>query len=985
MKRSFYFLLVVTLLIPCFAIAASQGKIKGKIVDSETGEALVGAAVVVIGTPFGATTDANGEYTILKLQVGTYSIRASYVGYQSITIENVRVNADLTSEANFKLPPEGVQVSTVVIVAERPLVNKSATSVVRIVDNDFVANLPVRGVENAVRLQPGVVSRNNNFYLRGARADATGYVVDGVPATNKLFGGRGISFSAETVEQIQVQAGGYAAEYGNASGGLILSQLKTGPEKLKVTLMLETDNYTGQGKKSLGGYSYGYSDYLLTVGGPITTDKIRFFGSFQNTFFRDPDIRKWDGIDFKGVITDPAVSAKHPDNTYPDTLDLYYPSGNRIGGGLERFNYVGTLLYNLGDMQLKASGSYYTETERSTTTMENIFNSARNPLTERSNGFGTIKLTHFITPTINYEASAFYTIRRLESMDPLLKSNFNAYGDSLENAKFGFVYGPSRYSAFNDWTIFGGDITFNQPGAIQFVNLYDLQKEEKLGGRVDIVAQMHEHLIKFGGEINRYVIRRFNPGNVTLRAQVINSSLPDDQKAITLRTQGAGIDNYGYDVYGREIEEDLKKGGGVTDLGPRRPVEAAFYIQDKIELSDINMHVGVRYDYINNGGIELINPASLVFDDVNKVIARSSWRYTKAAQYVSPRIGFSFPITDKTVFHAQFNKLVSSSRFRDMYLGLGRTYSHLKGGNFFTQVSGYGLRPERTTQYEIGFQQQLSDFASLDITTFYRDIQDQIQYTQIAPAPGASQQLYPTFVNGDYSTTKGLELRVTLRRVNRVQAQLNYTYSDARGTGSSATTLAGAVAASGQPGFIPKFVFPVDFNQEHNGSASVDYRFAKNDGGTILEQAGVNLLLAFNSGYSFTKLVVTTLSLTDPRSRIPIEPIGSSTTPWQFRLDLRLDKTVELGLLSANFYIYIQNLLNLDNPTAVFARTGDPKNDGWLSTDLGVAQVATYGQQYVNLYNAVYGGNNANVNSDPSGLPMLSSPRQIRFGVKLEY
>ncbi len=973
MRRKFYFFLTATMFLPYLIFAGTQGKIKGKVVDSQTGEPLVGAAVVVVGTSFGSTTDLNGEFNILKLEVGTYSLRASYIGYQTITVSNVRVNADLTSEANFKLPAEGVQVGTVEVIAERPLVNKSATAAVRIVDNDFIATLPVRGVANIVSLQPGVVSNGGNFYIRGARADATGYVVDGVPSSNKLMGGRGVTFNSETVEQIQVQAGGYSAEYGNATGGLVFSQLRTGSETWKFSLLAETDNYTKQGTKSLGGYSYGYSDYTATFGGPVMTEKLRFFGSIQNTFFRDPAVRFWDGINVKNVITDPTKTPAHIGTSLPDTLNLSYQAGNRFGGMSNAFNYVGTLLYNMGNLQLKASGSYSTSEQKNTAGIFDIFNASRTAMFTFHNGFGNFKVTHFLTPSINYEASAYYTYRKDVTMDPDLKDNFNAYGDSAANRKVGYVF-QSKYTPLEQYTIYGGDVTIAQRGVPR--SGYDVQKETKYGGRVDFSAQQKNHALKAGGEYNTYTIRRFNPGNTLLRAQTVNdASKSKDQKTIELRTQGGGLDNYGYNVWGEEISSDITKGSSVTDLGPRLPVEAAVYVQDKMELPDINLYVGIRYDYIDNGGITLKDPAFVTFDDVNKVISRNSYKKTEAAQYISPRIGFSFPVTDQTVFHAQFNKLVSSTQFRDSYLGLGRTYSHVKGGNYFTAVSGYGLKPERTTQYEIGFAQQISDFASFDVTTFYRDIQNQIQYTQIQPSSTSSQQVYPTLVNGDYSTTKGVEIRVTLRRVNRIQAQMSYTYSDAKGTGSNPQSLAGAVAASGQPGYIPKFVFPTDFNQTHSGNASIDYRFAKNDGG-ILSQSGVNLLLTFGSGFSFTRLDITSLSVTDARSRVPLEPIGSSTTPWQFRFDLRVDKAVEFGRLSADFYIYVQNLLNLDNPTSVFPRTGDPKYDGWLATPSGADKAAQNGVAYTTLYNDVNGGYNA---------ANFSAPRQIRFGVKLEY
>ncbi len=97
---------------------------------------------------------------------------------------------------------------------------------------------------------------------------------------------------------------------------------------------------------------------------------------------------------------------------------------------------------------------------------------------------------------------------------------------------------------------------------------------------------------------------------------------------------------------------------------------------------------------------------------------------------VSPRIGMAFPVTDQTVFHAQYGKFVQQSRLRDIYQGYYLTGSNMSGGFFIPAPVGFDVRPTRTTQYEIGFTQQISDFASFDITGYYKDIQDQIVYDQ---------------------------------------------------------------------------------------------------------------------------------------------------------------------------------------------------------------------------------------------------------------
>ena len=115
MQRKLLFLLLITALVPGLMFAS--GKIKGKVVDASSGEPLVGANVIVVGTSMGAATNVSGEYTVLNIPSGTYTLKTSYVGYQTITISNIRVNNDLTTEANFQLPSEGVTVGTVEIVA----------------------------------------------------------------------------------------------------------------------------------------------------------------------------------------------------------------------------------------------------------------------------------------------------------------------------------------------------------------------------------------------------------------------------------------------------------------------------------------------------------------------------------------------------------------------------------------------------------------------------------------------------------------------------------------------------------------------------------------------------------------------------------------------------------------------------------------------------------------------------------------------------
>jgi len=300
-RKIFYFLLILALC-PMLLTAGTKGRIKGKVVDLQTGDALIGANVVVVGSTFGANTDANGEFLIQNLEAGVYTLKVSYVGYRSITLSNVRVNADLTAYATIQLPNQDIQVSTVVIIAQKPMIQRDATNAVRLTTNEDIEALPVRGVTNIMALSAGVVLQNNNVYIRGGRADEVGYYLEGISIKNPVSGGRQVTLSQDALEEIQVQAGGYTAEFGNSNSGIIRTQLKSGTPDLKASYEYITDNIglegknsAFDGKKRLGAYWWGYNEQSAVLSGPLIDNRFKFFTNFNYVYQRDGSYQPWHG------------------------------------------------------------------------------------------------------------------------------------------------------------------------------------------------------------------------------------------------------------------------------------------------------------------------------------------------------------------------------------------------------------------------------------------------------------------------------------------------------------------------------------------------------------------------------------------------------------------------------------------------------------------------------------------------------------------
>jgi hypothetical protein len=414
-------------------------------------------------------------------------------------------------------------------------------------------------------------------------------------------------------------------------------------------------------------------------------------------------------------------------------------------------------------------------------------------------------------------------------------------------------------------------------------------------------------------------------------------------------------------------------------------------VQDKIEIKDIIINAGLRFDYINMDSWAFPDPANPVYDDNTKLIP--NLKKGRTFSYVSPKLGFSFPVTDRTVFHMQYGNYVQAPGLATAYRGITSSTQILIGGNAFTNPISYDPEPIRTTQYEIGFTQQFSDFAAFDLTAFYKDITGQLQYAWQQTSAGSQIAKYPVYTNQDFATTKGLEVSLNIRRTNRIRASINYTYSDAKGTNSFAGSGFGSIQVNS---VVPTVIQALSYDQTHRGSIVLDYRFGKDDGGPILEQLGVNFLFTFNSGHPYTLAQPQGLGQnsawtgglvgTDTRFRVPNGPVNGSVTPWNYQLDMRIDKNVTIMNVNVDFYVYAQNLLNTKNVINVYDNTGNAYDDGFLGTLDAQKIIAQprYTQRFGDLYQALNLVNREHSFAQ-KGTDVFGTPRLLRAGILINF
>ena len=319
-------------------------------------------------------------------------------------------------------------------------------------------------------------------------------------------------------------------------------------------------------------------------------------------------------------------------------------------------------------------------------------------------------------------------------------------------------------------------------------------------------------------------------------------------------------------------------------------------------------------------------------------------------------------MTDRTVLHAQYGTFVQHPELARLYLSDTHLAANLTQGNMTVSPNGY-LKPERTTQYEVGFAQQVSDFAALDLTAFYKEVRD---YTLMENRTNATLEgstfNWAQYVNGDYGVIKGFTASLTARRVRGLRAQANYTLQWAGGTGSNAVTNWN-VAWIGDE--YPTAINALDYDQRHTGSVIVDYRTGEVFG---LFELGGNLLYRFGSGTAYTP----SRSQSEIFGRgwyAPVAGINSAYAPWTSSIDLRVDFDKIMGS-SLSAYILVLNALNAENVLDVYPTTGQAASDAWLDTpagkiwQLGRSESAGYYED--------------RLQSDPT---WWGAPRLVRFGL----
>ena len=905
------------------------GKISGKILDTDTREPLIGANIIVLNTNLGAATDIDGNYFILNITPGTYNVKVSYVGYAPKTIQGVRIVANLTYELNVDLSTDFTLPE--IVVEDTKFFEAKSTNTVKVIDSEQIARLPVKGVVNVVGLQSGVVIQegsggvdgNATINVRGGRASEVLFIVDGVPQTNIFNGTNRSQVSDNAIDQVSFQVGGYEAKYGQAQSGIVNITTKSGQANYNLFADVITSEFTDD---------YGYNQYTFNISGPIIPGQANhtMFLSGERGWFRD---------------SDPAAI----DRTF-ESIGKTVTAREQMNSGILRF--TGRTTHNMGSFRVNLSANVNFRDYRSYIHSYAKNNPQFNPAREQNNYSFSGRVSQTVSPTSFWNLNVGVRRDQFNEFNPALGDDLFAYGDSttFENL-FGVTLSRDGQRIQKD-----ENNVFWDYGRIN--NRYQRQENDQLNADATFTSQIGNNLFEIGAGANTNIIRNYVIGPVQLAAA--SDTLTTEEK---FEIQQPTV--FGYDITG------TTKTSSGDEFEPKEPFFAFAYLQDRFELEDIVLNIGLRVDYFDTK-TDILRDPSLPFaggSDPND-FDDGDFVEKEAELEFSPRIGLGFPVTETTVFHAQYGRFIQIPQLTDLYTSIFDLEQFISFDPQYVQDGS--ITSEETIQYEVGFRQLLGNNAAMNLTLFYKNIKGLVnrQMSFFQRVPGGELRTYIHPSNSDFGTTKGLAFSLDVTRLSYFSFSLQYTFAVAEGTGSSTSSSQTAVFRSFD-NEAPKVIAPLAFDQRHTGVATIDFYVPQGELG-IFEMVGANFLFSFATGRPYTPLDFFDILSGNNGGPSTTGYVNSRNAPGTFRIDLKLEKSFAAGGFLVTPYLWVQNITGAENVNQVWRSSGDPHTTGFLNTAEGRAAILSNGEGYKQDYESL--------ERDPVNFGI---PRVIRLGLKV--
>lgn len=771
-------------------------------------------------------------------------------------------------------------------------------------------NLPITEVSDALQMQAGYVDGS----LRGGRKGEVAYLIDGIPVTDSYDRSAVVDVNKNMVQELQVISGAFNAEYGKVMSGIVNITTKQGSNTFGASIESYFGDYLSNHDNIFDHISafnpVNIRNIEGSIFGPIVKDKLFFYLNGRDIYFGG-----WQQGQRRYKPT--AVS-------YIDANDnvVLYDSTSMLGDNKwvnmnwnRKLYFQGQLIYRMTNTSKIFYSLFYDNKDYQD--YDRMYKYNPDGMVQKN----LTGLTHILkyqrqlnTRTFFTIAGSFYERKYTGRLSP-----DKSYSDSTT-----YVHPYYLQSYPYQFHIGGTD------------NNHEYRDSRTTLMKFDLTSQINSsHQIKIGGE---YRYHDLSLENFEVRP-ASGENYVDFESGIDIPTS--------FNPY---IHPTIYADSTIYHSSyHHNPNEFAFFIQDKMEFKELIVNVGVRFDYFEPDGVILADPSDPeIYDpikpenryhdtngngvqdigesDVTLAERKRYWYKDASAKYkISPRIGFSFPISDRGVFHFSYGHFFQIPNFT--YLYQNPEFELGSGTGNQGVIGNADLKPEQTIVGEIGVQQQLTQNLSLDVTAYVKDVRDLTgtRADEIEVFGGSAS--YSKLVNSDFGVVKGITIALNQQNPNGFYTSVDYTLQIARGTASDPEAYRNAISGGSEPEIQ---LNPLDWDQRHTINATVGYN---------TKVYGINFIGRYGSGLPYT-----------PRLTEDITSLltNAGVKPATFSIDTRGYYRTKFAGLSGEIYLRILNLLDNLNEVNVYNDTGragfttDEERVEMLNIDTPVNSVHEY-------------------------------------------
>jgi len=805
MKKSIFILSVFLLFVVSRTMAGITGKIAGKVTDAKTGKPLFGADVIIEGTKQGAATDNKGNYFVINLSPGKYTVRAQMMGYAALTKTDVIVAIDHTVTVDFALTTTVLMGKGVTIVAPRDVIAFDVAATQVSLDAAEVKGVPqATTLQQVINLQAGVdfdpttrgYSSPAEVTIRGGGRGQNALMVDGLMMVDDRANRPMMNVNLSAVQAVNIIKGGFNAEYGNVRSGLINIVTKEGSPN-RYNGSLEARITPGHLKHS-GVSIFNPNNYFLR---PYLDPAVCYVGTANGTWdaatqARYPSFMGWN--EFANTLT--GMTADDARNLFiwqhraqgSDAL------GRKAGsyGDKPDWDVEGSLGGPVPFLSKKLGGlsffaSYRTHNELFALPTNRDYYQEQN---------SQLKLTAKILPSLKLTLDGLYsethTVQsapRADGMDaymtsgtdilysaiatgydyvlgqnaalyyPAALNNFDIYrsmeGISIDHVLSRSTFYNVRISMSRVQNFCGGPSRFRDETTIR--NFGSTAADETpLGYKVGIFT-MYDGMSTSG----EGSVRDYSEVN-TVNAKVDMTSQVNKYNEVKIGAE------FNYDDINTHYEHNQigDTGNNWVVEWRRFPYRGGAYVQDKLEFKGMIANIGLRADMnFPNSKAFATERYSMYFRkkfmETFQQLAPSE--PAKNHLKLSPRLGISHPISDKAKLYFNYGHFYSMPTSNEMFMIMKRS----KG---LSDIGNPSVDMPKTVAYELGVEYNISNMFMLHLSGYYKDVSDQLANIHYVGYDGGVD--YWSRQNQNYEDIRGFEVRIEKRLGSWVTGWANYNY-----------------------------------------------------------------------------------------------------------------------------------------------------------------------------------------------------------------